>query len=280
MSFASMGVLICCLLLMGSAALVSVNISSAMGWLGDQNAVMVFLGDDVTAELSDSVKTQIEAVGNIKTIEFVSREDAFASIMSKLSDDASMVDALSDTAEFLPNAYKVTFDDLSRFEVTVDQIKQIEKIQHVSDKRDFVKRLNGINKVVSVVGLWIVGMLFVVSLFIITNTIKLTMYVRKLEIGIMKSVGATDWFIRLPFLVEGIIIGLFSGIVSFGLVTYVYLTASSAVTSTFTIGIVPYSSFWWIVLLGFLFTGMFAGSSGSLISIRKYLKNDGGISND
>lgn len=280
MSMASIGVLICCLLLMGAAALVSVNVNSAMGWLSDQNSVMVFLNDDVEEPEALSLEQTIRDVGNIKDMEFVSRESAFSNIMGKLSDDASMVDALSDTAEFLPHAYKVTFEDLSRFEVTVDLLGQLEKVQHVSDKRDFVDRLSSINKIVTVVGFWIVGLLFVVSLFIITNTIKLTMYVRKLEISIMKSVGATDWFIRLPFLVEGVIIGVLSGLVSFGIISYVYQAATSAVTSTFTIGIVQYGSFWWILLLAFLGAGIFAGAAGSLISISKYLKNDGGINDD
>ena len=283
MSIASMGVLICCLLLMGCAALVSVNVSRAMGYLTDKNAVMVFLNDGISDSDIQLAERAIKEIDNVKSIDFISSDDAFVNIMNGMSDTQEIIDSnvLGDTAEFLPNAYKITFKDISQFDKTIELVKQIEYVQHVSDKREFVDRLNNINKVISVVGFWIVGLLFVVSLFIITNTIKLTMYVRKLEISIMKSVGATDWFIRLPFLVEGMMIGIISGVVSFGLIMYVYQTASSAIKSTFSsMSIVSFSNLWWVVLLAFVGAGILAGAGGSLISISKYLRRDGGLNND
>lgn len=283
MSIASIGVLICCLLLMGCAALVSLNVSNAMGYLTDKNAVMVFLNDDISPSDIQNAERSLKEVDNIKSMEFISSDDAFLSIMNGMSDTQEIVDSnvLGDTSEFLPNAYKITFKDISQFDKTIEVIKQIEFVQHVSDKREFVNRLNSIKKVVSVVGFWIVGLLFVVSLFIITNTIKLTMYVRKLEISIMKSVGATDWFIRLPFLVEGMMIGIISGLVAFGLIMYVYQTAASAVKATFsTMSVVSFSKLWWIVLIAFIVSGIIAGAGGSLVSIGKYLRRDGGLNND
>lgn len=283
MSLASMGVLICCLLLMGCAALVSVNISNMMGYLTDKNAVMVFLNDNISGTDIQIAEQQLREINNINELEFISSDDAFLSIMNGMSDTQEILDTdvLGATSEFLPNAFKVTFKDISQFDTTIELIKQKSFVQHVSDKREFVTRLNNINKVVSVVGFWIVGLLFVVSLFIITNTIKLTMYVRKLEISIMKSVGATDWFIRLPFLVEGMIIGIISGVTSFGLIWYVYQTAAKAIKATFsTMGILSFGDLWWIVLLAFVGAGILAGAGGSLISISKYLKRDGGLNND
>lgn len=283
MSIASMGVLICCLLLMGCAALVSVNVSRFMGFLTDKNAVMVFLNDGISDSDIQKAERAIKDIDNVKNMDFVSSDDAFVSIMNGMSDTQAIIDSnvLGDTSEFLPNSYKITFKDISQFDKTIELLKQIEYVQHVSDKREFVERLNNINKVISVVGFWIVGLLFVVSLFIITNTIKLTMYVRKLEISIMKSVGATDWFIRLPFLVEGMMIGIISGLVSFGLIMYVYQTASSAVKSTFSsLSVVSFSNLWWVVLLAFIGAGILAGAGGSLISISKYLRRDGGLNND
>ncbi len=283
MSLASMGVLICCLLLMGCAALVSVNISNMMGYLTDKNAVMVFLEDNISGTDIQIAEQQLREINNINELEFISSDDAFLSIMDGMSDTQEILDTdvLGDTAEFLPNAFKVTFNDISQFDTTIELIKQKSFVQHVSDKREFVTRLNNINKVVSVVGFWIVGLLFVVSLFIITNTIKLTMYVRKLEISIMKSVGATDWFIRLPFLVEGMIIGIISGTVSFALILYVYQTAAKAIKASFsTMAVLSFGELWWIVLLAFVGAGVLAGAGGSLISISKYLKRDGGLNND
>lgn len=279
MSFASIGVLVCCLVLMGSASLISVNINSLIDWLGDQNVVKVFLGDGLTAEQTAQMATTITGVGNIKTIEFVDRQDAYQSIISRMTSNPDLILAIDDTGDFLPDAYNVTFDDLTKFEDTVIKLESLDNVYAVSDKSDLAAQLQSISRVITVVSVWIVGLLFLVSLFIITNTIKLTMYVRRLEISIMKSVGATDWFIRLPFLVEGMVIGVISGIVSFALVAYIYVTATSAVSSVMSFSLIAFSSMWGWVLGVFILSGSVAGSVGSLISIRKYLHKEGGLSN-
>lgn len=279
MSFASIGVLVCCLVLMGSAALISVNISGLMSWLGDQNVVKVFLVDGLTQDQTEEMESTIMSVGNIKEIEFVDRQDAYESIINRMTSNPELIMAIDDTGSFLPDAYTVTFADLTKFEETVTLLQSLPNVYAVSDKRELAQKLQSINRVVTVVGIWIVGLLFVVSLFIITNTIKLTMYVRRLEISIMKSVGATDWFIRLPFLVEGMVIGVVSGAVSFGLVAYIYITAMSAVASVLTFGMIAFSKLWLPCLLAFILAGVLAGSFGSLISIRKYLNKEGGLNN-
>ncbi|MBE6752805.1 MAG: ABC transporter permease [Ruminococcaceae bacterium] len=279
MSFASIGVLVCCLVLMGSASLISVNISGLMNWLGDQNVVKVFLEDGLTQDQTEEMKQNILNVGNIESIEFVDRQQAYESIINRMTSNPELIMAIDDTGSFLPDAYTVTFADLTRFEETVTLLESLPNVYSVSDKRELAQKLQSINRVVSVVGIWIVGLLFVVSLFIITNTIKLTMYVRRLEISIMKSVGATDWFIRLPFLVEGMVIGILSGAISFGLVTYVYITAMSAVSSVLSFGMISYSKLWVWCLIAFIIAGVLAGAVGSLISISKYLNKEGGLSN-
>lgn len=279
MSFASIGVLICCLMLMGSAALVSINITEVMDWLGDKNVIKVFLNDGLTQEQTEQMEYIIRDVGNIETIEFVDRKQAYESIVSRMTDQPELILAIDDTGDFLPDAYSITLIDNGKYSETVTILQSLDNVYAVSDKSDLANKLESINQVVSVVSVWIVGLLFVISLFIITNTIKLTMYVRRLEISIMKSVGATDWFIRLPFLVEGIIIGLISGLVSFGLVTYIYLTATSAVSTVLSVGLIAYSTLWGWCLLIFPGIGIVVGAFGSLISIRKYLMREGGLNN-
>ncbi len=279
MSFASIGVLICCLMLMGSAALVSINITEVMDWLGDKNVIKVFLNDGLTQEQTEQMEYIIRDVGNIETIEFVDRKQAYESIVSRMTDQPELILAIDDTGDFLPDAYSITLIDNGKYSETVTILQSLDNVYAVSDKSDLANKLESINQVVSVVSVWIVGLLFVISLFIITNTIKLTMYVRRLEISIMKSVGATDWFIRLPFLVEGIIIGLISGLVSFGLVTYIYLTATSAVSTVLSVGLIAYSTLWGWCLLIFPGIGVVVGAFGSLISIRKYLMREGGLNN-
>lgn len=286
MTLASVGVLVCCLVLMGSAVLVSVNISHAMTWLRDQNVVMVFLNDTVSGSDKSytvaDVKNQILSVDNVdeNNVEFVSREEGFRTLISRFEQQPQIMESLGDTANILPDAFRVGFKDPTRYETTVKQLQNLDVVYAVRDNREYANKLMSINKTVTVVGVWIVGLLLVVSLFIITNTIKLTMYVRKLEISIMKSVGATDWFIRMPFLVEGIVIGLAAGIISFGLVSYIYSAATSAISSIMSSGTLPYMSMVGWLLLAFLGSGVFSGALGSLVSIRKYLKDDGGVSGE
>ena len=275
MTFASVGVLVCCLVLMGSAVLVSVNISHIMELFEDKNVVMVFLNDtvsgsDATLTVAD-VQKKILTVDNVDpdNIEFVPKEKGFSTLMNRFDEKLKIIDTLGDTANILPDAFKVGFKDPTRYETTVQQLKNLPEVYTVRDNREYAEKLMGINQTVTVVGTWIVGLLLVVSLFIITNTIKLTMYVRKLEISIMKSVGATDWFIRMPFLVEGIVIGLTAGLISFGLVSYIYSAAASSITDVLATGVLPYSSMLFKLLLAFIGSGVLSGSIGSLVSIRK-----------
>lgn len=286
MSLASVGVLVCCLVLMGSAVLVSVNISHAMSWLENQNVVMVFLNDTVSSSDAsytvEEAKQKILSVENIdeENVEFVSKEEGFSSLMDRFDEKLKIIDSLGDTSNILPDAFRVGFKDPTRYETTVEQLKNLDIVYTVRDNREYAEKLMGINKTVTVVGVWIVGLLLVVSLFIITNTIKLTMYVRKLEISIMKSVGATDWFIRMPFLVEGITIGLTAGIISFIMVAYIYSAATSAISTIMASGVLPFMSMIGWLLLAFLGSGVLSGAVGSLVSIRKYLKDDGGVSGE
>ncbi len=286
MTFASVGVLVCCLVLMGSAVLVSVNITHVMELFEDKNVVMVFLNDtvsgsDATLTVAD-VQKKILTVDNVdpENIEFVPKEKGFSSLLDRFDEKLKIIDTLGDTANILPDAFKVGFKDPTRYETTVQQLKNLPEVYTVRDNREYAEKLMGINQTVTVVGAWIVGLLLVVSLFIITNTIKLTMYVRKLEISIMKSVGATDWFIRMPFLVEGIVIGLIAGLISFGLVSYIYSAAASSITDVLATGVLPYSSMLFNLLIAFIGSGVLSGSIGSLVSIRKYLRNDGGLNDE
>ncbi len=286
MTLASVGVLVCCLVLMGSAILVSVNISNIMHLFEEKNVVMVFLNDTVSSSDAsmtvEDVKNQILSVDNIdsENIEFIPKEKGFSTLMSRFDENLKIIDTLGDTANILPDAFRVGFKDPTRYETTVEQLKNLPVVYTVRDNREYAEKLMGINQTVTVVGTWIVGLLLVVSLFIITNTIKLTMYVRKLEISIMKSVGATDWFIRMPFLVEGIIIGLSAGLISFGLVSYIYSAAASAISDVLATGALPYRSMFLKMLGAFLGSGILSGTIGSLVSIRKYLRNDGGLNDE
>ena len=177
------------------------------------------------------------------------------------------------------NAYKVKLQDLSQYKKTVDEIKKIDGVSAVSDRSDIAGKLTKLNYFVTIVGSWVVLVLALVTLFIISNTIKMTMYSRRYEISIMKSVGATNSFIRVPFVIEAMVIGLVSGLAAAGVICSVYMPIRSAAASI--IGFIGESTFtvrqiMFPTLIAMSLTGLLIGIIGSIISITRYLKKEGG----
>ncbi len=146
----------------------------------------------------------------------------------------------------------------------------------MEDQRNVADKLIKIRNVVVIGGLWIIGLLVIISLFIIVNTIKLTMFVRRLDINIMKSVGATNGFIRVPFIIEGMAIGFISGILSFGVLWYAYFTITKFVSETLSTSPVAFSDVALLMMGSFIGAGILIGAIGSFISIAKFLRDEGG----
>ena len=177
----------------------------------------------------------------------------------------------------MPDAYKVTMKDLSKYEKTADEISKISGVLQVSNKKDWVQRFTQIKNFVAVGGFWVVLVLGLVSLFIVSTAIRTTMHSRRFEISIMKSVGATNSFVRIPFIVEGISLGVLSGIVGSILLKFVYEGIGNALESGLsrTIAIIDFNSVVGYVFLGMVLFGAAMGAIGAAISIRKYLKLEG-----
>ena len=211
MSLASIAVLMSCLVLIGSAAMMFVNIDSLLSKIEEENVVMVYVEDETTdAELAD-MESQINALGNISKVEFVSKVDAWAEQLDTMEEaQAEFFTQISSDIP-LPDAYKVTVENLDSFDKTVEDLKGLDHIDTIRENKDLAQKLVAIRHGISIISIVIVAVLFVISLFIISNTIRLTVYSRRLEISIMKSVGATNSFVRFPFVIEGIILGVLSG---------------------------------------------------------------------
>lgn len=282
MSVASIAVLVACLVMIGSACMIFINVQSAVEQVGQQNIIMVFVDDapeDVNREAYlDSCKIDIDNIDNVEEIVLVSREEGFQTVLDELSDNAGV---LTETdASFLPDGFKVTVKDMTLFENTVLQIQNLPQVIHVRQNSDLAVRLQNISEAVTYISLAIVLMLFLVALFIIANTIRITMHSRRLEISIMKAVGATNWFIRLPFIVEGIVIGVIAAIISILLLFALYMVAGTALQNVFSIfnsEVVGFAAYALPIFLGFLVVSVFTGSLGSVFSIGKYLKEQGGV---
>lgn len=281
MSLASVTVLMACLIIMGAGIMIYFNINNVVDKVQSQNVVMVYVADDASEDETTQIGTSLKGISNVESCEFVPKEVAFQEQIQSMGGDAALFEGFDEIP--LPDAYKVTVKDLSQFENTVSQIKQINKVDSVRENSDLASKLLSLRHAVSIVSVGLVVMLFLVALFIISNTIRITMFSRKLEISIMKAVGATNWFIRWPFMIEGMILGTISGIVSLGVLWGLYAVAEKVFAQTLSLigfSLVPFSEYWWQILLVFVAIGLFTGGFGSLVSMTKYLKEQGSVVSD
>lgn len=281
MSLASVTVLMACLIIMGAGIMIYFNINNVVDKVQSQNVVMVYVADYASEDETTQIGTSLKGISNVESCEFVPKEVAFQEQIQSMGGDAALFEGFDEIP--LPDAYKVTVKDLSQFENTVSQIKQINKVDSVRENSDLASKLLSLRHAVSIVSVGLVIMLFLVALFIISNTIRITMFSRKLEISIMKAVGATNWFIRWPFMIEGMILGTISGIVSLGVLWGLYAVAEKVFAQTLSLigfSLVPFSGYWWQILLVFVAIGLFTGGFGSLVSMAKYLKEQGSVVSD
>ena len=276
MSLASITVLMACLVIIGLGSMIFFNISALLDNIESQNVVMVYIQDGVSDEDTTMIGNNIKVMENIEDCIFVPKEDAFAAQLESMGDDAILLEGLDENP--LPDAYKVVVKDLTKFDATVAQLKAMPNIENVRENSDLADKLLNVRKAVTIVIAGMVSLLFIVSLFIISNTIRITMFSRKLEISIMKAVGATNWFIRWPFMIEGMVIGVTSGLVSFALLAGLYqgmIYVFKNMLAIFTP--VAFGDYAGTILLIFMGIGIFTGSFGSLLSMGKYLKEQGSV---
>lgn len=275
MAFASFGVLSCCLLMIGCSTLLVYNISEAFKNIEAQNVMKVYLKEDTDQETIDNLITRFSEMDNVSNCNYISPEQALDDFI-KENEDYEMAFSSLVYDNPLPPTFELTIADLTRYQDTYNEVKAISAVETIGDQSEAAQKLLGIRELIAIISFWIVGILAVVSLFIISNTIRITMYGRRLEISIMKSVGATDSFVTIPFVVEGIIMGLVSSLVSFFVLWYIYNSANSVMMDIIGIQIIPFSQVFIPIAIIFLVVGLFAGSVGSILSIKRYLKSGGG----
>ena len=215
---------------------------------------------------------------NIKDIEFIKKEDAWAEQLETMEDAQAQFFTQISSDIPLPDAYKVTVADLSKFDTTVKQLKGLNNVDTIRENKDLAQKLVAIRHGITIISIVIIAVLFAISLFIISNTIKLTVYSRRLEISIMKSVGATNSFVRLPFVVEGMILGILSGVISLGLVWGLYELAVNQFhdfLTSLSLSALPFSDYALAMLGIFVAIGIVSGVGGSVITMSKYLNKEG-----
>lgn len=278
MTVASITVMLACLLLIGGAYLIYVNIQSVIDRVGEQNVIMVFVDDNADTDDEDVLEENIKGIENVKSCVFISRDESYSNILYDMGEMSAVMKDID--SSFLPDAFKVTIKDMEQFNKTVNQISSFDNVLRVRENGELASKLASIQNAVGLISIIIVIILFVVSLFIIANTVRITMYSRSLEISIMKAVGATNWFIRWPFLVEGIIIGIISAIISYGIIFGLYYASERIFSEMFAIlgnTVVPFENCAVLLIVVFSVTGIVTGAIGSLISLGRYLKEHGKV---
>jgi len=280
MTFASIGVLVACMMLIGMATLLSLNVRNIVGAAGEENEVVVFLEEGLSEDEIQQIGIQIQKLGNIKDVDYVSKEEALETEQSK-DKWGGLLDGLSPEDNPLPASYRIHLIDITENKLirTCERIGQIEGIEEYNAPYKEATILTDIQDAVTIVGALIVVILIAVSVMIISNTIRITVFSRRKEISIMKLVGATDRFIRLPFTIEGILIGVIAALLAWGILWGGYNYAISAVqvntASWLTISSDSLVAFEDIAveLFGlFAILGAGLGFLGSIFFVRKHLR--------
>ena len=272
MSFAAIWVTVACLIIMGTFGLVLYNLNEMIVELEQENEMLVYIDETYSEAEAKSVGSQINQIANVHNAQFVSREQAVVNFVDEMEDEDLF--AGLDPSTFR-DRFVITLEDNSKMRETEAAIRSIEGVADVSVHYEIQEGFQTVQRILNIASVIIIAVLLVVSMLIISNTVKLAMYDRKEEIAIMKMVGATNGFIRWPFVVEGFILGILASAIAFFLEWGLYnllQTQISMVDSLDLITVVPFVEVIEIVAIGYAVVGFLVGVFGSLLSIRKFLK--------
>jgi len=275
MSVASVGSVAAALIILGLVFLLIINMNHMVEEVKQQfDSIQIYLLDDVEDSEILAIKAELEGLDGIRALEFESKEDALKNIKEKWGDQAYLLEGLESNP--LPNSIIIYVEDIAYSDKIVAEVSGISGIEEVRYYNDIVQKLITIANFIRLLGLAIIAILVFLSIFIIGNTIKLTVAARKREINIMKYVGATNWFIRWPFFVEGMVLGLLGAIISLAIVyfgySYIYNAISQQIYMLFTTYIVSVNEIIKDMMVIFVVLGMGIGALGSILSMRKYLE--------
>mgnify|MGYP002302853823 CR=1 FL=1 len=271
MSFASVTIIMACLIIMGTMSLLSVNIDALIKDLEQQNEIVAFVDETYDEEQAKGIESQLLAIDNISSAEFVSRGDAMDNFMSKY--DESLREGIDESV--FRDRYVIKLADIAIMAQTKAEMEAIPGVAKVNAHLEYANTMVTVRNIVSIVSLVLIVILVFVSVFIMSNTIKLATFGRREEIAIMKMVGANNGFIRLPFVVEGLALGLLGGGLAFAAEWGIYELLTGKLLASLAgsfIEVVPFSSVALEVLIVFLGTGVLVGAFGGVNAIRNYLK--------
>ncbi|MEI3360801.1 MAG: ABC transporter permease [Clostridium sp.] len=274
-SGASLAIMCATMLIFGLFFMIIENLNNAVETLETQQGIQVFIQKTATDAQMEQIGEQIQAIDGVNKVTFVSKEDALNQTKEKLKDKQALIAGWDESNPFKAS-YLVTLTDLKLSSQVQDEIKKIDNIDSIQSRDETINGLVAIANGVRIVSAVILTLLVLISIFIIGNTIKLTVHARRKEISIMKYVGATDSFIRWPFVIEGIIIGIVAALLSILVlgIAYSLITnaAANSIISTMGIKLLSFTDMTTLLVIVYMVLGIGIGALGSSISMRKYLQ--------
>ncbi len=272
MSFASIGTVAVSLFVLGVFLLLVLNMNRMASALESQVQISVYLEDGLSADDRQDIASDIEALQGIESIRYISKDEAKARLEDRLGDQKYLLDALGDKNP-LPDSFEVVVKSPDLVETAAKAIDRMDGVQEAKYGQDVIEHLFAITRLIRIFGLVLMVLLAGATLFIISNTIRLTVFARRKEIAIMKYVGATDWFIRWPFLLEGMVLGFVGGVIAAVALRSFYAAMAAKITDTLTFfPLMPQYPSMNYITVALLLAGMAIGALGSALSLKRFLK--------
>lgn len=275
MSVASLFTISCCLLILGLFTIVTLNVNSFTQQVKDQCEIQLYinLGTDDTriSQMADEILT----FPNVKEVSFYSREELLAYALNDVFDGREeLIGDYSEEDNPFSDSYKIILKDISKTAETVKDLEKLSDVSHIENRQDIANVVISLSNAIKNISIVIMIILLLISIVIISNTVRLTVFNRRKEINIMKYIGATDRFIRIPFIIEGVLIGFIGAIISFAVVSWGYVVIYSKISNSYfdVVELIPYINLAPIIAVAFIVFGCLIGIVGSAISMRKYLK--------
>lgn len=272
MTLASIFTVVLSLFILGFFSIVILNLNKMADTLESQVQISVYLKDDLSQEEIDETKETLSKIEGLQDIKFITREEAMENFKERLGDQQFLLDALDDTNP-LPDSFSLTVTSPQQVKTIADTAAALDSVESASYSQDIINHLFNLTHLIRLIGVALIILLTGAAIFIISNTIRLTVFARRKEIAIMKYVGATDWFIRWPFLLEGICLGFIGG----GLATiFLYIVYNQVTQEIYEamafFPLIPQHPFIDYISLAILVAGIIIGALGSTISLKKFLK--------
>ncbi len=314
MTIASVGTLVACMLIIGVAVMISQNVTSLLKGIEEQNVIVVYFNDRNSVVWGDAeplvplpeipeegvgdqentdnipynaylvhndeeamaIVDKIAELPNVKSVKYVSKEERLELMKDSYLSDNDNGQAILDEDNPFSAGANIIVKDMTLYNQTADELGKIAGITVVNAQGYVAEKLISISDALATAGIWIIAILVLISLVIVSNTIRVTMYNRKLEISIMKAVGATNSFIRLPFVIEGVMIGLISAAIAFGMMYLLHSAIITEIKDALSLtSIVPFRNYALILLGLFAAIGLVSGVFGSVVMMSKYLRKEG-----